>query len=448
MNNKELTSHARVETLWSVLTKHDIVIPRMQRDYAQGRETQTATRIRSEFIKEIFETLLSYADGNIEKPLDLNFIYGNVSENNEFFPIDGQQRLTTLFLLYWYLASFATKGVLSDEDKRILSKFKYQSREVSESFCTHLINDVCVDVSEQNNLKESIKDYYWFYGDYDTDPTISSMLVMLVEIDATAKLIENKDLVSKFFGLLKKPAETAPIRFLFLDLEDVGMTDSIYIKMNARGKPLTPFENFKAQLLTYLNKYQSRLGDDFIDSVNGEWSNFFWKCSEEIIDGKPVKSAEKMDDCMMRFFRFMMQAEFIISGTDLISKMPGTKDLNVRKIYTKLEQEDTYSFVDHLFVDEFASVPGYSGEVPIINGNLFKKIRKLLNVINKENGEKNKISFSFVDFEEFGKQYINDSDLFLRMIGAGSEKKFTAADAILLIAEFAFIIRYQARHFK
>ena len=442
MNNNELTSHATIETLWSVLSKYSVIIPRMQRDYAQGRETLTATRIRSEFLKDIFDTLRKYANGDKEKSLDLNFIYGNVNSNNDFFPIDGQQRLTTLFLLYWYLASFANQGILANEDKAVLSKFRYQSREVSESFCIHLINDVCIDVSKDINLKELIRDYYWFYGDYDTDPTISSMLVMLSEIDKTSKSMDDKNLVASFYELLKTAPDLAPIRFLFLDLEDIGMTDSIYIKMNARGKPLTPFENFKAQLLTYLNRYQTHLGDDFIDSVNGEWSNFFWKCSEEMIDGRLAKSAEKMDDCMMRFFRFMMQMEFIINGTDYVSKLPGTKDHNVRTVYTKLEQEDEYSFVAHLFDNEFASVSGYSGDNPIITGNLFKKIQKLLKVINKENGQKNIVEFSFVNSEEFGKKYIDDSDLFLRMIGASAEKKFTATDQIKLFAELAFLIRF------
>ena len=442
MNNNEMTSHARVETLWSVLSKYSVVIPRMQRDYAQGRETLTATRIRTEFVKEIFETLNDFTNGDKSKSLDLNFIYGNVNDNNEFFPIDGQQRLTTLFLLYWYLASFSQKGLLTDEDKAILTKFKYQSREVSASFCTHLIEDVCVDVSQNVSIKDAIRDYYWFYGDYDTDPTICSMLVMIEKIDSTAKELNNPGNVEKFFDFLKLPSDQTPIRFLFLDLKDIGMTDSIYIKMNARGKPLTPFENFKAQLLTYLNKYQAKLGDDFIDLVNGEWSNFFWKCSDEVIDNKPIKSAEKMDACMMQFFRFMMQIEFIINGIDLVEKMPGTKDLNVRRIYTQIEKEDTYSFVDHLFVDEFASVFDFKSSKPIVTGELFCKIRKLLNVINLENGQKNTIAFSFLDSSEFSKLYQNDSDMFLRMIGASSEKKFTATDTIKLAAEFAFLIKY------
>ena len=41
--------------------------------------------------------------------------------------------------------------------------------------------------------------------------------------------------------------ETHPaVTFHMIPLEDLGLTDDLYIKMNSRGKPLTEFENFKA----------------------------------------------------------------------------------------------------------------------------------------------------------------------------------------------------------
>lgn len=39
------------------------------------------------------------------------------------------------------------------------------------------------------------------------------------------------------------------INFYFRDIEEMELTDDIYIKMNSRGKPLTDFEHFKAELL-------------------------------------------------------------------------------------------------------------------------------------------------------------------------------------------------------
>jgi len=43
-------------------------------------------------------------------------------------------------------------------------------------------------------------------------------------------------------------------RFQLLPLEHFGLTDDLYIKMNARGKPLTPFETFKARFEEFLKE--------------------------------------------------------------------------------------------------------------------------------------------------------------------------------------------------
>ncbi len=82
---------------------HRIEIPMIQRDYAQGRETEE--EVRDEFLNALHNALILPA-GHESLPLNLDFIYGSVEGDVEtrFFPLDGQQRLTTLFLLHWYLA--------------------------------------------------------------------------------------------------------------------------------------------------------------------------------------------------------------------------------------------------------------------------------------------------------------------------------------------------------
>ena len=48
-----------------------------------------------------------------------------------------------------------------------------------------------------------------------------------------------------------------PVHFLFLNLDDAALTDSIYVRMNARGRPLTLFESFKARLQPFLAERNS-----------------------------------------------------------------------------------------------------------------------------------------------------------------------------------------------
>lgn len=75
---------------------YSILIPAIQRDYAQGRITATATKIRKNFVEELKDYLL---DGTSHS---LDFIYG-YGTDKFFIPLDGQQRLTTLWLLLMYL---------------------------------------------------------------------------------------------------------------------------------------------------------------------------------------------------------------------------------------------------------------------------------------------------------------------------------------------------------
>ena len=85
-------------TFWSFIQKNKIEIPIIQRDYAQGR-------LGKEYLRQGFLTNLKEAldEEDDEKELKLDFVYGSV-ENGKLQPLDGQQRLTTLWLLHWYIA--------------------------------------------------------------------------------------------------------------------------------------------------------------------------------------------------------------------------------------------------------------------------------------------------------------------------------------------------------
>lgn len=78
-----------------------IVIPKIQRDYAQGRSTLEAVRVRNKFLDALYDAV----EGT---PITLDFVYGNIDKNGVLTPLDGQQRLTTLFLLHWFAAKKRT----------------------------------------------------------------------------------------------------------------------------------------------------------------------------------------------------------------------------------------------------------------------------------------------------------------------------------------------------
>ena len=76
------------------LLKRGVVIPNFQRDYAQGRAGKED--LRTKFLDEIWAHV-----GKDTAPLELDFVYGT-NMDGKICPLDGQQRLTTIWLLMWY----------------------------------------------------------------------------------------------------------------------------------------------------------------------------------------------------------------------------------------------------------------------------------------------------------------------------------------------------------
>jgi uncharacterized protein with ParB-like and HNH nuclease domain len=91
-----------ITNFWEVISEYWIEIPIIQRDYAQGRRTPKVDEIRNKIIDDMFAALEK------SRTLEFDFVYGNIEtrSNKEIFvPLDGQQRLTTMFLLHWYLVA-------------------------------------------------------------------------------------------------------------------------------------------------------------------------------------------------------------------------------------------------------------------------------------------------------------------------------------------------------
>ena len=106
-----------IYTFIKLLKEYRIVIPVMQRSYAEGRNTKHAEDVRKSIIETIINSVLN------NKPRFFDFVYGNInSEENIFIPFDGQQRLTTLFLFHRYVYERANNSL------EVLKNFSYETR--------------------------------------------------------------------------------------------------------------------------------------------------------------------------------------------------------------------------------------------------------------------------------------------------------------------------------
>jgi len=441
--NNEIKTDATIESFWSILGENglgaDIYIPRMQRDYAQGRTDDVTTQIRDKFIQDIFDVLVDESG----RTLNLNFIYGNVDDKDgtkKFIPIDGQQRLTTLFLIHWYFAVYSGK-IDSDPDvKKRLLRFQYETRNVTGKFCNNLTEKVRIDLKNFPNdkkLSEAIRNYYWFFSDFENDASISSMLVMLNDIHAKGREYPSETL-DKVFD--KLTSDNPPIRFLFLNLKDAGLTDSIYIKMNARGKALTHFENFKAQLRSFLAS-DEQFADKFIENVNGRWSQFFWTPEyRRLLKDKDTKEGTRetnFDEHIMKFFRFYMFMDYIVGVNGETVK---NRQKDIRDTLLALQKEPDYLFTARLFNDAFKNVYAIQSDQEVLGLETFMRLYKLLNILSKRQEDKKDIRFT--DHAEYQKDYLDETNNFLRLIGTSEERGLSYEEQVVLFAEYDFLIKY------
>ena len=276
-----------------------IKVPRIQRDYAQGRST--AKEVRDGFLDALHAALAKPADSQAT-PLNLDFIYGSregITEDQYFLPLDGQQRLTTLFLLHWYMAW--RDGKLQDFKARLWdgkhSRFTYQVRPSSAEFLDALVGYVPESLpSPSSSVRSLLEDQPWFFLNWRLDPTIQSALTMLDAIHLRFHATEGLyvRLVDE-----QRPA----ITFQLLELKDFGLSDDLYIKMNSRGKPLTPFETFKARFEDHLKTLfptERRLIDGkewttqefFALRMDTQWTDLFWSYRTKT---NPVFDSELMN---------------------------------------------------------------------------------------------------------------------------------------------------------
>jgi hypothetical protein len=272
-------------SFWNLLSGENITIPIIQRAYTQGgRGGDPKIEIKSDrFLKRLIEALKG-------KPITLDFVYGSNS-GNKVFPLDGQQRLTTLFLLHWYIAQKEDK-LSEDNVKETLKKFSYETRLSSRYFCEHLCEYTVEDRKE--SLRDTIKNQKWYMLAWEEDPSVASMLEMLDKIDKSL-LNNDHDSDTRYWDALTKNVENCPITFFYASLENLDLTDDLYIKMNARGLELTDFEKFKSSFNQKIedngwDKDRKNIAETFGHKIDTVWTNLFWEYRDEdgLIDNNLV----------------------------------------------------------------------------------------------------------------------------------------------------------------
>lgn len=383
-------------TFWELCNKYDkIEVPIIQRDYAQGRNTADVEKLRNRFVNDYLIKSILYSE-----KIELDFVYGSIltelkedEKQKVFIPLDGQQRLTTLFLLHFFVA---IKENRLAEIKDVLSKFTYETRPSAHDFCKLLLGVEKID--NLSEIKNEIEDSVWFNEEWKNDPTVSGMLNML---DTFAN---NKDLINTPLELLDQLIgnKSDLVTFYFTDLDQFGLTENLYIRMNARGKMLTEFENFKSEFSKII-RYNHSLLEIVKDKIEYEWVDNLWdyKSSGSFIIDSPFMAYLSFLTEMLYFKDAKFRAESYESDF-----------LDFRVLGEVYSKEENLKFMMFSF-DFISEVKGYRQAILWEGETLHSILKSILN--NKRDTNELFVYFSTLMFSYYKKPKVNLLD-FIRVV--------------------------------
>ncbi|MDE7153797.1 MAG: DUF262 domain-containing protein [Muribaculaceae bacterium] len=369
-----------------------IVIPKIQRDYAQGRSGQRATDVRNLFTANLIASLKA-EDDNISM---LDFIYGYRREG-KFEPLDGQQRLTTLFLLHWLVLPEEKRSLLMNGNEPVVS---YCTRPSARDFCRFLVKEpdpktlisaefdkaVSEAIAENKklpNLSQFIRQLDEFRRSWEYDPTVLSMLNML-----DALMVQ----FGTFAEIRKTDSEKLEnIRFHIRDLDDLRQGDELYVKMNARGLELSDFDNTKSALEGDLldSGFNTATQNQWRSMMDSDWIDFFWhRAGADNPDGKlGLEKIHTIEDnfktlilrlVLLRWFR----KYFRTNKTPVENEILQLADLEHSKRHNLSATFTTY--LQLRFIDLHSQQPGncpvidYAGVITDFNSLIYSNNKTIL----------------------------------------------------------------------
>ena len=308
----------------SELLEKNTVVPEIQREYVWGS--------RKEIFVQFIDTLKDAEAGNIK----LGFLY-SYSRNGEEYIIDGQQRITTLVLLLYYLS---LKNPKNTEDFRRRLKtdsanmaFTYRVRTNTEQFMKDLFSSgVC--------SREEILDSQWYHQYYDNDLTIRSMINFLDYLKSTGFEYD-------YDNLLK-------VSFWHYPVNKTSMGEELYITMNSRGKALDSAEHLKPLLMKNEPDKDRNWGKTW-----DNWEEFFFGIRGD-------REISCINVAMNNFIRLVWELE-TCGEHDVLDPTAAKEDIELGKInlkgiwhyFTALEALYNSEFkteINRLFGDEVNGV--------------------------------------------------------------------------------------------
>lgn len=352
-------TYLKDESILTLLALNNLIVPEIQREYVWG-ENENVLKKFIEDVKNHAEKCDSCKRVHSTSINNIGFLYSYKPPYTELekgryldeFLIDGQQRITTIFLL---LLTCAVKehrikdflNICRIHDDGYAECFNYKVRSITQDFINYLVKHVIdngdtsldfltgfLESNHENDHENKSKDRpSWFLSDFEQDPTVSSICKSL------GIIIESfNDDDSLYFDFLLEN-----IHFWHFKTEATSQGEELYISMNSTGEQLSTNEIKKAEILSrekainFGNKWET-------------WQNlFWWKRCEGISKVTGEENADKgfnnyllcIEDLERKFeqgipqsdtFQIYMDALCLVTNTSCEEKSSKGEDLLLKKL--------------------------------------------------------------------------------------------------------------------
>lgn len=228
-----------------------IVIPDLQRDYCWGDETNIkATGEVGDLVFDFVNNLVEQYEAHEQGTLNLGLFYGYEVPANHIQLCDGQQRLTTLYLLLGMINRKVGKfrqHLISDYEYNHDDKEPYLNYAIRESSLYFLSDLVCrffiKDKAGSPDNVDCIESAEWYFNDYKNDPSICSMLNALRIIEHILSPKDDEWLCNFGEWMLNK------LTFLYFDMKTRKNGEETFVVINTTGEPLSVTQNLKPRII-------------------------------------------------------------------------------------------------------------------------------------------------------------------------------------------------------
>lgn len=289
------------------------MIPDMQRDYCWGLEKTTSpieVHKCTLFVDGLIHIYKSTADSG-GGPVSIGMLYGYEypKRSGAVNIIDGQQRLTTLYLLMGMVyrripdteVGHAYRAYLVSEtaDGDVMPRLQYQSKSEAMYFLSDLVSKFFLSRSGRLSQIEQSK---WYFKSYDADTNARAFLGAIRSIDAAIEkeLGRNPEFDFEAFAEFL----VTDVTFRYFDMGSRSAAERVFITINTTGHPLTLAQNLRALAIGLVSEADAM-------SVAKRWNemeDWFWRHRSLSMDaflklaiGLQASSAGKPDEAARSF---------------------------------------------------------------------------------------------------------------------------------------------------